>query len=151
MFNFKKFHILRKLRQEKLETTFNKKVWEERKPLIETQNQIEKEKKELTIERVKMKFPAWSKLLALFLFVNFTGLEIFSGWVTAKSLSIALSIGAMPDFTPIITLIGAVIGQTLSYWIYSAKSKAENTEVGIVYEMAKIQGGQDTDNEGGVG
>jgi MFS family permease len=34
-------------------------------------------------------------------------------------------------------LIGAVIGETISYGIYSAKSKAENTEGGVVFEKAK--------------
>jgi hypothetical protein len=42
----------------------------------------------------------------------------------------------MPDFTPLITLLGSVIGETLSFGIYCAKSKAENTKGGIVYETA---------------
>ena len=128
-----------KLHREKKKIEFNKKVWDMRRPLIETQNQIEEEQKELQITHRKNKFPAWSKVLLVFLFVNFTLLEIFIGWVTVKTFSIALSIGMMPDFTPLITLIGAVIGQTLSYGIYSSKSKAENTEGGITYEMAKWQ------------
>ena len=155
MFKLKKFHTLRQLRKEKLETNFNKQVWEARKPLIEIQNQIDEEKKELTVQHIKANFPSWGKLFALLLFINFTALEIFICWVTIKTFSIALAIGIMPDFTPLITLIGAVIGQTLSYGIYAAKSKAENTEGGIVYEMAKMQAEQNTDietnNEGGVG
>ena len=144
-----------KLHREKKKIEFNKKVWDMRRPLIETQNQIEEEQKELQITHRKNKFPAWSKVLLVFLFVNFTLLEIFIGWVTVKTFSIALSIGMMPDFTPLITLIGAVIGQTLSYGIYSSKSKAENTEGGITYEMAKWQMeqelyGNDT-YEGGCG
>ena len=151
MFKFKKFHILRQLRQEKLETAFNKQVWDARKPLIEIQNQIDEEKKELTIQHIKTKLPSCSKIFAVFLFVNFTILEIFTGWITIKSFSLASTMGISPDFTPFITLVGAVIGQTFSYWIYSSKSKAENTQGGIVYEatMAGIQ--SDTDNEGGVG
>lgn len=128
-----------KLQREKKKTEFNKKVWDIRRPLIETQNQIEEEQKELQITHRKNKFPAWSKVLLIILFTNFTVLEIFIGWVTVKSFSLALSIGMMPDFTPLITLIGAVIGQTLSYGIYSSKSKAENTEGGITYEMARWQ------------
>ena len=60
----------------------------------------------------------------------------------------------MPDFPPLITLIGAVIGQTLSYGIYSSKSKAENTKGGIIYETAManyFQPNEEIDNEGGVG
>ena len=95
------------------------------------------EQKELTEAHKKIKFPSWSKLLLIILFINFTILEIFVGWVTIHSFAIASIIGVMPDFTPLITLLGAVIGETISYGIYSAKSKAENTEGGIVYEQAK--------------
>ena len=61
-------------------------------------------------------------------------MEIFIGWVTIKSFALADMIGMYPDFTPLITLIGAVIGETLSYGIYCVKSKAENTKDGIVYQ-----------------
>jgi len=83
----------------------------------------------------KKKAP-FSKILLIILFINFFLLEIFTGWVTIYSFSLAFSIEEMPDFTPLITLIGAVIGETLSYGIYIAKSKAENTQGGIVYEAA---------------
>ena len=147
------YFTIKKLRQEKEKTKFNKMVWDARKPLVETQNKIDEEKKELKIERIKIKFPSWSKIFALFLFLNFTLLEIFTGWITIKSFSLASTMGIAPDFTPFITLVGAVIGQTFSYWIYSSKSKAENTQGGIVYEatMAGIQQNTNTDNEGGVG
>lgn len=79
---------------------------------------------------------SYSKLLLTLLFVNFFLLEIFTGWVTIKSFSLAYAIETMPDFTPLITLLGAVIGETLSYGIYCSKSKAENTTGGIVFETA---------------
>ena len=145
------YFTIKKLHKEREQTKFDKALWDARKPLIQIQNQIEEEKKELTIERMRTKLPSCSKIFAIFLFINFTLLEIFTGWVTIKSFSLASTMGISPDFTPLITLIGAVIGQTFSYWIYSSKSKAENTQGGIVYEatMAGIQ--SDTNNEGGVG
>lgn len=79
---------------------------------------------------------SWSKILLLVLFINFFILEIFIGGVTIYTFTVALAIGVMPDFTPLITLIGAVIGQTISYGIYVAKSKAENTKNGITYDLA---------------
>lgn len=120
-----------------MQVSFNEKIWAERKSLIERQNVIDAEQKELTEAHKKIKFPSWSKLLLIILFINFTILEIFVGWVTIHSFAIASIIGVMPDFTPLITLLGAVIGETVSYGIYSAKSKAENTEGGVVYEKAK--------------
>lgn len=120
-----------------MQVSFNEKIWAERKSLIERQNAIDAEQKELTEAHKKIKFPSWSKLLLIILFINFTILEIFVGWVTIHSFAIASIIGVMPDFTPLITLLGAVIGETISYGIYSAKSKAENTEGGVVYEKAK--------------
>ena len=101
-----------------------------------TLNKIAKEKKELKLEKRRIKFPSQSKLFLIFLFINFTVLEIFTGQVTVQSLIIANLTGLMPDFTPLITLIGAVIGETLSYGIYSLKAKAENTEGGVIHDIA---------------
>lgn len=151
MINFKKFNALRKLRKEKNQVKFNEKIWAEEKPLIERQNAIDSEKKELTEARKRLKLPSWSKLLLIILFINFTILELFVGWVTIKTFAIALAIGMMPDFTPLITLIGTVIGETVSYGIYSAKSKAENTEGGIVYESAKWEMNRISNEDGSFG
>lgn len=82
----------------------------------------------------KKKKISWSKLLLVFLFLNFTALEMFVGYVTLRTFTLASEISMMPDFTPLISLIGAVIGETLSYGIYCAKAKAENTVGGLVYE-----------------
>jgi len=121
--------------QEKTEV--NNKIWKVEKSLREHRNQIKREKKNLKQKSPK-KFSC-SKLLLLFLFINFTILEIFVGWVTVHSFTLAFTYGIAPDFTPLITLIGAVIGETFSYGIYSAKSKAENTQNGIIYELAMLE------------
>ena len=39
-----------------------------------------------------------------------------------------------PDFTPLVTLIGAVISEVIGYAIYSLKAMKENTSGGIVYD-----------------
>ena len=46
-----------------------------------------------------------------------------------------------PDFTPLVTLIGAVVSEVIGFAIYAIKSAKENTEGGIIYEttMAKLQ------------
>lgn len=137
MFNLKKFIATRKLRRTKANVKLNEKIWDAEKPYLELQNIIDEEKEEVLGKRRELHLPSWSKILLIFLFLNFTLLEIFIGWVTIKSFALALAIGMMPDFTPLITLIGAVIGETISYGIYSAKSKAENTEGGVVFEKAK--------------
>ena len=94
---------------------------------------------------MKKRKASFSKILLTILFINFFALELFIGFVTVQSFSLAFATGLTPDFTPLITLIGSVIGETVSYGIYCAKSKAENTQGGVVYE-ATLQG---LNNEGG--
>ncbi len=127
--------------------TLQESIWKEERPLIERQNKIKEEQKTL-VQKVKKKTP-WSKRLLVFLFINFTILEGFIAWVTVKSFSLAFMYGLAPDFTPLITLIGAVMGETLSYGIYIAKSKAENTQNGIVYELAMLDKEKELSNNRG--
>lgn len=136
-----KFLQLRKLRKDYDRIIFQEKLWEQLKPALLRENKLKQEKKEIQIERNKIVLPAWSKMLLLLLFFNFTILEIFIGWVTVQSFTLAFATGGSPDFTPLITLISAVIGETISYGIYSAKSKAENVAGGIVFEttMQKLK------------
>ena len=123
-----------KLERATVNTKLKKDIWDQEKPLIEQENQINIEKHELKQEKRKAKLPSWSKMLLIFLFFNFSILEIFIGYITLYSFQLAAETGMMPDLTPLITFITAVIGETISYWIYCAKSKAENTKDGIVYE-----------------
>ena len=73
------------------------------------------------------------------MFINFTILELFIGYVTIQSFTLAFAIGVMPDFTPLVTLIGLIAGETISYGAYCAKSKAENIEGGIVHDTAMYE------------
>ena len=135
----KRFFALRKLRKYKQNINFKEKLWLQLKPTLLQDNKIEQERKEIKNEKSKIKLPSWSKMLLVFLFFNFTLLEIFIGYVTIQSFTLAFAIGMMPDFTPLVTLIGLVAGETISYGAYCAKSKAENTRNGITYDSVMYQ------------
>ena len=109
--------------------------WEIEKSLLQEKEKIKLEKAVISKKEEKTKL-AFGKLLLIFLFINFTLLELFTCGITLYSFSLAFAIGLAPDFTPLITLLGSVIGETLSFGIYCAKSKAENTKGGIIYETA---------------
>ena len=82
-----------------------------------------------------MKKVSTTKRLMFFLFVNCTLVELFTAWVTAQNLMLVRDVGANLDFTPLVTLIGTVVGEVLSFAVYAAKSMKENTQGGIVYEQ----------------
>lgn len=105
--------------------------WEKEKTLLERKEKIKKEKKKFKSNKITT-----SKLLILFLFLNCSLIEIFTGWAIAKMLYISLLTGNAIDFTPLVTLIGAVVGEVLGYAIYSLKATKENTSGGVVYDMA---------------
>lgn len=110
-----------------------------KKPYAQIDNEISAEQKEYKETKRKAKLPSQSKILLVFLFINFTLLEGFVGYITIKTLTTALAMGLLPDFSPLITLISLVVGETISYGIYAAKSKAENVQGGITYDMAMKQ------------
>ena len=121
------------------EILLQEKQWEKEKSLQERKYKIKKEKRELK-SLYGFKLPT-SKLLILFLFINCTLIELFTGWVTIKSIDLATLTMVGPDFTPLVTLIGAIVSEVIGFAIYAIKSAKENTEGGIIYEttMAKLQ------------
>lgn len=121
------------------EIVLQEKQWEKEKSLQERKYKIKKEKRDLK-SLYGFKLPT-SKLLILFLFINCTLIELFTGWVTIKSIDLATLTMVGPDFTPLVTLIGAVVSEVIGFAIYAIKSAKENTEGGIIYEttMAKLQ------------
>lgn len=143
----KRFFADKKISRMTKKTELKDYIWSQTKPLIDINNTIDKEKYERKKTHKSIKMPSWSKLFLIFLFINFTALEIFTGWATVYSFKLSLITGISPDLTPLITLIGAVIGETISYGIYCAKSKAENTKDGIVFESARWQMEQDISDE----
>lgn len=84
----------------------------------------------------KIKKIPTSKKLILFLFLNCTLIELFTAWVTIKSLYLAETFLIVPDFTPLVSLIGAVLGEVIGYAVYAIKSAKENSQGGIVFESA---------------
>lgn len=115
------------------EQTINKQEqqWEKKKKLIIRKQKIQKEK-----QKLKPKIFTTTKLLIFFLFLNCTAIELFTGWVTVQSLSNSLIIGQAADFTPLITLIGTIVGEVIGFGVYALKSLKENTAGGIIYEQA---------------
>ena len=78
-----------------------------------------------------------TKILIFFLFLNCTFIELFTGWVTIQNLHLAATANVGIDFTPLVTLIGAVVGEVMGFAVYAAKSAKENCENGIVYMATK--------------
>ena len=111
--------------------------WEKEKPVLEADLKIDEERRNLRIlykgEAIKR---TTSKMLIAFLFVSCSAIEIFTGIVTIKSFTLAEQLGMSPDFTPLITLIGAVVSEVIGFAIYAIKSLKENTKGGIVYDTA---------------
>lgn len=110
--------------------------WQKEKPLREREYKLKEDQRQFK-ETYRPKIST-SKLLIIFLFINCTIIEIFTGYVTLKSLDIATMTFMMPDFTPLVTLIGAVVSEVIGFAIYAIKSAKENTSGGIVYETAMM-------------
>lgn len=113
------------------EALAQKEAWEQEKKAIKIQQQIHKERRKLLNPFAKISFSKW---LIFFLFLNCTGLEIFTAWVTVQTIQLAFATGAIIDFSPLVTLIGLVVGEVIGYGIYSLKSVKENTKGGIIYD-----------------
>lgn len=111
--------------------------WQRKKELLERKYKLKQEKKEFK----KQFLPkiSTSKLLILFLFINCTIIELFTGFVTLRSLDLTALTMATPDFTPLVALIGAVVSEVIGYAVYALKSAKENTAGGITYETAMRQ------------
>lgn len=72
----------------------------------------------------------------IFLLVNCTAIEIFTGYIVAKNLEYSFLTSYSPDFTPLTTLISTVVGEVISFLIYAYKSMKENTAGGITHDLA---------------
>lgn len=123
--------------KEEREITIKEHRWQREKEVLERKYKLKQEKREF-----KKKFLpkiSTSKLLILFLFINCTIIELFTGFVTLKSLDLTTLTMANPDFTPLVALIGAVVSEVVGYAVYALKSAKENTAGGITYETAMRQ------------
>ena len=111
--------------------------WEIEKKNIERRNKIREEYEELT-KSAPNKL-TMSKKALIFLFINCSLIEIFTMWATIRSLSLAFIMGIMPDFTPLVALIGTIVGEVIGLAAYYAKSTKENTRGGITFENAAAE------------
>lgn len=123
--------------KEERDITIKEHRWQREKEVLERKYKLKQEKKEFK----KQFLPkiSTSKLLILFLFINCTIIELFTGFVTLKSLDLTTLTMANPDFTPLVALIGAVVSEVVGYAVYALKSAKENTAGGITYEAAMRQ------------
>ena len=108
--------------------------WQIEKENLEKRNKIYEEYEKLTIMNTNKL--SMSKKALIFLFISCSCIEIFTIWVTIKSISLAFAMGIMPDFTPLVSLIGTVVGEVIALAAYYIKSTKENTSGGITYESA---------------
>ena len=121
-------------RKTKRSVTQEKAEWERDKEVLEMDYALKEEKR--AFRKAHAPKANSTKIYTWFLFVNFTLIEVFTGYCTLRSFRIAEMYGSSPDLTALITLIGAVIGETLTFIAYAVKSAKENSRNGIVYEMA---------------
>jgi hypothetical protein len=119
----------------RIELEEEEKQWAQEKKLLDRVQVLKSEQEQYKEKRKKI---STSKLLILFLFINCSLIELFTGWATIKMLDVAFSTGLI-DFTPLVALIGAVVGEVLGYAIYSLKAAKENTLNGITYMTAQYE------------
>lgn len=117
----------------RIELEEEEKQWAQEKKLLDRVHILKSEREQYKEKKKKI---STSKLLILFLFINCSLVELFTGWATIKMLDVAFSTGLI-DFTPLVALIGAVVGEVLGYAIYSLKAAKENTLNGITYMTAQ--------------
>lgn len=123
--------------KEERDITIKEHRWQREKEVLEKKYKLKQEKREFK----KQFLPkiSTSKLLIFFLFINCTIIELFTGFVTLKSLDLTTLTMANPDFTPLVALIGAIVSEVVGYAVYALKSAKENTAGGITYEAAMRQ------------
>lgn len=118
----------------------NKIDWLQQKRILEEQIELKKQKKKFFEDNKIIKKPkiSTSKKIVLFLFINCSLIELFTGYITIIDLKLAETIGAV-DFVPIVTLIGAVVSEIIGFAIYAVKATKENTNGGIKYQAMMNQ------------
>lgn len=121
------------LREQEHEIKREEIYWNAEKVILERKQKLREEKREMR----KPKKMSTTKLLVGFLFINCTIVELFTGWATAQSLKISYMTGNPIDFSPLVTLIGAVVTEVMGFAVYAIKATKENTANGITYMMAQ--------------
>lgn len=117
--------------------TMEEMAWLRQKRILQRKIKIEKEKTKLMNQLKEKTKATTTKILILFLFINCSIIELFTGWATIKSIELTLQTGIAPDFTPLVALIGAVVGEVIGFAVYALKSIKENTAGGVTYLNAQ--------------
>lgn len=85
------------------------------------------------------KWPSTAKIALGYIFLSCTVVQIYS----------MAAMWHFADLSALYSLIGATVGETISYCAYAAKSARENARGGIVHDMAmKAQEGNGAAQEG---
>lgn len=121
------------LREQEHEIKREEIYWNAEKVILERKQKLREEKREMR----KPKKMSTTKFLIGFLFINCTLVELFTGWATVQSLKISSMTGNPMDFSPLVTLIGAVVTEVMGFAVYAVKATKENTANGITYMMAQ--------------
>lgn len=87
----------------------------------------------------KRKLPSTSKVALAYIFLSCTAVQLYS----------MAAMWHFADLSALYSLIGATVGEAISYCAYAAKATKENTEGGIVHDMAMR--GPETPSEGQEG
>ena len=87
--------------------------------------EIQGERK-LLEEELKKKPPNASKVALAYIFISCTAVQLYS----------MAAMWHFADLSALYSLIGATVGEAISYCAYAAKATKENTEGGIVHDMA---------------
>lgn len=74
----------------------------------------------------KRKWPTTAKMGMSYIFISCTVVQIYS----------MAAMWHFADLSALYSLIGATVGEVISYCAYSAKAAKENTKGGIVHDMA---------------
>ena len=74
----------------------------------------------------RRKPPSVSKMALAYIFVSCTAVQLYS----------MAAMWPFADLSALYSLIGATVGEAISYCAYAAKATKENTEGGIVHDMA---------------
>lgn len=74
----------------------------------------------------RKKWPSTAKMAMAYIFASCTVVQIYS----------MAAMWHFADLSALYSLIGATVGEVISYCAYSAKSAKENTKGGIVHDMA---------------
>lgn len=74
----------------------------------------------------KRKPPSASKVALAYIFLSCTAVQLYS----------MAAMWHFADLSALYSLIGATVGEAISYCAYAAKATKENTEGGIVHDMA---------------